>query len=76
MKLQNMLHLDNSYFKSFKFQTTPVVINLDAKSTGSDAGRFNAPACNEIVIVNQEEQHNQRDILLQYRDKTHETHRS
>lgn len=84
--LQNMLHVNNSLVRSFKMAVESseshddfrVVIRADKRPAGAHAGRFNAPATNEVAVLLMGDQHERRDIVVHSRDtrlqRIYETH--
>lgn len=86
LSLQEMLHHENSYIRSFKCaleNITPeysIIICADKTLTGEHPRRFNAPISSEVPLIMSGEQHGNQYIVLQQRNKTlkriAETHRS
>ena len=87
LNLQEMLHLSNSYVRSFKSALTyapsmefQILINADKRPSGEHARRFNQPECSEVALIMSGEEHTRRDIVLHCRDasikRINETHRS
>jgi len=87
MQLQNLLHANNTYIRSFKMalEREPVAclrlkIDADKKPPGEHPGRFNTPVCSEVAAITSEDQSNKRDIVLYSRggglQRVSETHRS
>ena len=87
LSLQEMLHTNNAYIRSFKaaiektsVSEFQVVINADKKPSNEHSRRFNLPQCNEVAIIMTDENFGKRDIIINSRDSTLkrvcETHRS
>ena len=86
-ELQNMLHANNSYVKSFKYalengpqRDFKLVIDSEKRPAGEHSRRFNAPEVNEVGIIMSGDPESKRDIVLKKRDSTikyiNECHRS
>lgn len=70
-----MLHITNSYVKSFKYaleclpvQEYTVIINADKRPSGEHVRLFNAPECNEVANIIIGEQHGKIGIVVKYRN--------
>ncbi|GFR12144.1 ATP-dependent DNA helicase [Trichonephila clavata] len=86
LKLQDMLHHNNSYIKSFKSAIEKlgpdfrIIIHADRVPTGEHSRRFNEPTTSEVAVIMAGDQHGKRDIILETRNnsiqKIADTHRS
>lgn len=88
--LQNMLHNVNCYVNSFKAALESVrdddrenykfVISADRRPASGHAGRYNAPATDEVAVVLVDQECDRRDVVLRTRDdrlqRISETHRA
>ena len=86
-QLQQMLHNNNTYVRSFKYALENIqnseyqfVINADTRPPNEHARRFNAPEVNEVAMILAGEQCGKRDIIIKFRDnkvqRIYDTHRS
>ena len=86
LSLQEMLHKENNYVKSFKMAMEIITTELSLKITADripnieHEGRFNIPVSSEVAVIMTGERCESRDIVLNLRDNTlrriSETHRS
>ena len=77
--INQLLHKDNHYVQIFKIakeifeqQDVPtnieVVNNETKRPTGEHPRRYNSPLCDEVGVLMPNENTNNRDIVLHYRD--------
>ena len=77
--INQLLHNDNHYVQIFKIamelftqQDVPtnirVVINETKRPTGEHLKRYNSPMCDEVGVLMPNENANNRDIVLHYKD--------
>jgi len=76
--INQLLHNDNHYVKLFKVakemfdqQDVPTnvrVVNETRRPTGEHPRRYNSPLCDEVGVLMPNENVNNRDIVLHYRD--------
>ncbi|GFR20445.1 helitron_like_N domain-containing protein [Trichonephila clavata] len=76
LKLQDMLHHNNSYIKSFKSAIEKlgpdfrIIIPADRVPTGEHSRRFNEPTTSEVAVIMAGDQHGKRDIILETRNNS------
>ncbi|GFQ76040.1 helitron_like_N domain-containing protein [Trichonephila clavata] len=85
LKLQDMLHHNNSYIKSFKSAIEKlgpdfrIIIHADQVPAGEHSRRFNKQTTSEVAVIMAGDQHGKRDIILETRNnliqKIADTHR-
>ena len=77
--INQLLHNDNHYVQLFNVAkdlfdqhdvptNIRVVINETKRPTGEHARRYNSPMCDEVGVLMPNENANNRDIVLHYRD--------
>ena len=77
--LQQILHDNNSYVASLKMaheilsthhNEYKVVIDAEKRPNGEHERRYNAPSCNEVVVLISGAETGKRDIVLRHRDSS------